>query len=188
MLLSSMKRPGCLGLLRFLSSNSGKLTKPKCPLRTPRLFSVSASLNCPINDAPVRQWALEVNPFSTVRAQLGCSISVHPLDPHTFPEADRAFVTVHGAETEQQLGLEHFMVSYDEQSKELLISAQEVSSSVSIDLAAPIKSSECPLAPQTVMITLGILVISAVAYKPVFVRSVHHHTREGQCAGEEDGV
>lgn len=145
MLWTSMKRPGCIGLLRFLSFNSSKLTKPKCPLRTPRLFSVSASPNCPINDAPVRQWALEVNPFSTVRAQLGCSISVHPLDPHTFPGADRAFVTVHGAETEQQLGPEHFMVSYDEQSKELLISAQEVSSSVSIDLAAPIKSSECPL-------------------------------------------
>lgn len=141
MLWSSMSRSGCFGLLRSLSFNSGKLTKPKCPLRTPRHFS--ASPNCPINDAPVRQWALEVNPFSTVRAQLGCSISVHPLDPHTFPEADRAFVTVHGAETEQQLG--HFMVSYDEQSKELLISAQEVSSSVSIDLAAPIKSSECPL-------------------------------------------
>lgn len=140
-----MKRPGCIGLLRFLSFNSSKLTKPKCPLRTPRLFSVSASPNCPINDAPVRQWALEVNPFSTVRAQLGCSISVHPLDPHTFPGADRAFVTVHGAETEQQLGPEHFMVSYDERSKELLISAQEVSSSVSVDLAAPIKSSECPL-------------------------------------------
>ncbi|XP_056907660.1 protein FAM185A [Takifugu flavidus] len=138
---SSMSRPGCFGLLRSLSFNSGKLTKPKCPLRTTRLFSVSASPNCPINDAPVRQWALEVNPFSTVRAQLGCSISVHPLDPHTFPEADRAFVTVHGAETEQQLGPEHFMVSYDEQSKELLISAKEVSSSVSVDLAAPIKSN-----------------------------------------------
>lgn len=189
MLRSSMSRSGCFGLLRSLSFNSGKLTKPKCPLPTPRLFSVSASPNCPINDAPVRQWALEVNPFSTVRAQLGCSISVHPLDPHTFPEANRAFVTVHGAETEQQLG--HFMVSYDEQSKELLISAQDVSSSVSIDLAAPIKSSESPLVKlpqQTVTITLRSMVISAVAYTPVFVRSVHHHTREGQCAGEEDGV
>lgn len=140
-----MSRPGCFGRLRFLSFSAGKLRKPKCPLQTPRLFSASASPSCPIKDAPVRQWALEVNPFSTVRAQLSCSISVRPLDPHAFPEADRAFVTVHGAETEEKLGLEHFTVRYDEQSKELLISAQEVSSGVSIDLAAPIKSSECLL-------------------------------------------
>lgn len=86
-----------------------------------------------------------MSPFCTVRAQLGCSISVQPLDPHTFPEADRAFVTVHGAETEQELGLDDFSVRYDDQSKELLISAQKQSSGVSIDLAAPIKSSECPV-------------------------------------------
>lgn len=140
-----MSRPGCVGLLRSLSFNSGNLTKPKCPLRTPRFFSVSAPQSCPINDEPVRQWALEVNPFSTVRAQLGCSISVRPLDPHTFPDADRAFVAVHGAETGQELGLEHFIVRYDGQSKELLISAPEVNSSVSIDVAAPIKSSRCPV-------------------------------------------
>lgn len=81
-----------------------------------------------------------MSPFSTVRAQLGCSICVHPLDPHAFPEADRAFVTVHGAESEP--GLDDFSVRYDNQNKELLISAQKESSSVSVDLAAPIKSSE----------------------------------------------
>lgn len=140
-----MGRPGCVGLLRCLSFSSGTLTKPKCALTTFRLFSVSASPNYPVTEEPVRQWALEVSPFSTVRAQLGCSISVHPLDPHTFPEADRAFVTVHGAQTGQELGLDDFSVRYDDQSKELLISGQKQSSSLSVDLAAPIKSSECPV-------------------------------------------
>uniref|UniRef100_A0A3Q3WX03 DUF4097 domain-containing protein n=1 Tax=Mola mola TaxID=94237 RepID=A0A3Q3WX03_MOLML len=87
----------------------------------------------------MKRWALEVNPFSTVRAQLGCSIAVRPLDPHTFPEADRAFITVHGAVNEQEAGLDHMQVQYDDQSQELLISAQKVNSSVTIDLAAPIK-------------------------------------------------
>lgn len=90
----------------------------------------------------MKRWALEVSPFSTVRAQLGCSIAVRPLDPHTFPEADRAFITVHGAVNEQEAGLDHMQVQYDDQSQELLISAQKVNSSVTIDLAAPIKSSE----------------------------------------------
>lgn len=145
MFWSLMGRPGGVCLLRCLSFNSGTLTKPMCPLQSLRLFSVSALLSYPINDEPVRQWALEVDPFSTVRALLGCNLSVHPLDPHTFPEANRAFVTVHGAETERELGHDDFSVRYDDQSKELLISAQKESSSVSIDLAAPIKSSECPV-------------------------------------------
>lgn len=145
MFWSSVSRPGWVGLLRSLSFNGGTLTKPKCPLQTPRLFSLSASPNCPRSDEPARQWVLEVNPFSTVRAQLGCSISVRPLDPHAFPEADRAVVTVHGAEGERDPGLEHLTVRYDDRSKELLISsAREVDSGLSVDLAAPLKSSECP--------------------------------------------
>lgn len=117
-----------------------------CPLRTSRFLSISAHLKVPTNEEankPVKQWALEVNPFSTVRAQLGCSISVRPLDPHAFPEADRAFISVHGTDTEQDAGLDHLHVHYNDQSKELLISAEKVNSSVSIDLTAPIKNSEC---------------------------------------------
>lgn len=82
-----------------------------------------------------------MSPFTTVRAQLGCSISVRPLDPHKYPEADRAFITVHGAGREQEVGLDHLEVRYDEQSKELLISAEKVHSDVSIEMAAPIKSN-----------------------------------------------
>lgn len=87
-------------------------------------------------------------------------------------------VTVHGAE----LGLEDFSVRYDEQKKELLISAQEESSSVSIDLAAPIRSSERPAVKPGSMITLWF-------HANLFlVRFVHHHSGKGQCGGEEDGV
>uniref|UniRef100_A0AAQ4RS55 Family with sequence similarity 185 member A n=1 Tax=Gasterosteus aculeatus aculeatus TaxID=481459 RepID=A0AAQ4RS55_GASAC len=71
---------------------------------------------------PVKRWALAASAFGTVRAQLGCSISVRPLDLH-------------------EVGLDHLRVHYDDQSKELLISAEGVKSSVSISLTAPIKSN-----------------------------------------------
>lgn len=84
-----------------------------------------------------------MSPFTTVRAQLGCSISIHPLDPHDYPEADRAFITVHGADRQPELGLDRLNVHYDDRSKELLISAENVNSEVTIEMSAPIKSSEC---------------------------------------------
>uniref|UniRef100_A0A3P8S3I8 Family with sequence similarity 185 member A n=1 Tax=Amphiprion percula TaxID=161767 RepID=A0A3P8S3I8_AMPPE len=117
------------------------LTSPRCPLLPPRSFSISSPDRCPAQEKPLRRWALAVSPFTTVRAQLGCSISVRPLDPHQYPEADRAFITVHGTDREQEVGLDHLQVRYDEQSKELLISAEKVNSDVSIEMAAPIKSN-----------------------------------------------
>lgn len=138
MLWSSVGHRGAVRLLRCCWS----LATPKCPLRASRFFSITAHLKCPDEDVkqPAKQWSLEVNPFCTVRVKLGCSISVRPLDLHAFPEADRAFITV-----EQEIGPDDFHVHYDEQRKELLISAENVDSMVSIDLAAPIKSSESPL-------------------------------------------
>ncbi|XP_073328197.1 protein FAM185A [Pagrus major] len=146
MLWSSAGPRGCVGLLRCWSLTAGtrSLSTPKCPLHTSRLFSTSAPSRCPTREEverPLRQWALEVSPFSAVRAQLGCSISVRPLDLHAFPEADRAFISAHGTHTEPEVGLDHVHVRYDAQRKELLISAEEVHSSVLIDLAAPIKSN-----------------------------------------------
>lgn len=130
------------GLLRCWSR---KVT-PRCPACSSRTLSTSAPAQSQTHEGskqPLKAWALSVSPFSTVHAQLGCSISVAPLDPHAFPEADRALVTVHGSDTDQELGLDHLHVQYDDQSKELLISAEKVNSSVSVDLAAPLKSSEC---------------------------------------------
>ncbi|XP_054476803.1 protein FAM185A [Anoplopoma fimbria] len=147
MLWSSAGRPGCVGLLlRCWSLTVGPrtLTTPRCPLDPSRFFSISPPTNSPTHEEekqPLKRWALAVSPFSTVRAQLGCSISIRPLDPHTYPEADRVFITVHGTDTEQEVGLDHLHVHYDDQSKELLISAEKVKSSVSIDLSAPIKSN-----------------------------------------------
>lgn len=147
MLWSSAGYRGCVGLLRCwsLTVNTGTFTTKKCPLHTSRLFSFSSPSKCPTREEanqPLKQWALEVSPFTTVRAHLGCSISVRPLDLHAFPEADRAFITVHGTDTEQ-VGLDHINVHYDDQDKQLLISGEKAHDGVSIDLAAPIKSSEC---------------------------------------------
>ncbi len=148
MFWSSAGQRGGAGLLRCwsLTVSPRTLTAPSRPLHTSRFFSISAPAKSPTHDElnrPLKQWALEVSPFSTVRAQLGCSISVRPLDLHAFPEADRAFITVHRADTEQEVGLDDLHVHYDDRSKELLISAEKVDSGVLIDLAAPIKSSEC---------------------------------------------
>uniref|UniRef100_A0A3Q3RUV7 Family with sequence similarity 185 member A n=1 Tax=Mastacembelus armatus TaxID=205130 RepID=A0A3Q3RUV7_9TELE len=137
---------GCFGSLRFWSASVSPraLFDPRCPLRTSRSFSVSAPALSQTHEeshVPLRRWALAVSPFGTVRARLGCSFSVRPLDPHAFPEADRAFVTVHGTDPKQEVGLDHLQVHYDERTKELLISAEEAPSGVSIDLAAPVKSN-----------------------------------------------
>nr|XP_040019965.1 protein FAM185A [Gasterosteus aculeatus aculeatus] len=143
----SAARPGCVTRLRCwsLAVCSGTPTCPQCPLVTSRFFSVSAPrTRSPTHEGvkpPVKRWALAASPFGTVRAQLGCSISVRPLDLHAYPEADRVFVAVRGPDSEQEVGLDHLRVHYDDQSKELLISAEGVKSSVSIDLTAPIKSN-----------------------------------------------
>lgn len=143
MFWSSAGQRTCVGLLRSwcLTVSPGTLAAPRC-------LSVSSCVKSAVTPTheegkkqPLKQWALDVSPFSTVRAQLGCNISIRPLDPHAFPEADRAFVTVHGAGAEQEVSLDHLHVLYDDQSQELLISAEQVNSSLSIDLTAPIKSN-----------------------------------------------
>uniref|UniRef100_A0A3Q4G3M0 Family with sequence similarity 185 member A n=1 Tax=Neolamprologus brichardi TaxID=32507 RepID=A0A3Q4G3M0_NEOBR len=114
----------------------------RCPLHTPRSLSFSAPLKSPAHEEvkqPLRRWDLSVSPFTTVRAQIGCNISINPLDPHTYPEADRAFITVHGPDKEQEVSLDRLKVHYDDRSKELLISAETVGSDLSIEMSAPIK-------------------------------------------------
>lgn len=137
-----------VGLLRCwsLTVSPNTLTPTRCPLHTPRSLSFSAPLKSPAHEEvkqPLRRWDLSVSPFTTVRAQIGCNISIHPLDPHTYPEADRAFITVHGPDKDQEVSLDRLKVHYDDRSKELLISAETVGSDLSIEMSAPIKSSEC---------------------------------------------
>lgn len=90
---------------------------------------------------PQRQWALTVSPFTSVRAQLACSIVITPLDPHAFPEADQAFVTVHGPSGGQEASLDHCHVRYDEESRELRLTSGDGVTELSIDVTAPIKSN-----------------------------------------------
>ncbi|KAJ8386941.1 hypothetical protein AAFF_G00165380 [Aldrovandia affinis] len=78
--------------------------------------------------------------ISTVRAQLRCNISVQPLDPHAFPDSNRAFITVKGTSADQGLKLDNFHVQYDDQNKELTILSEKVNSNVSVELTTPIKS------------------------------------------------
>lgn len=146
MFRSSSGLRGCVGLFRrgsfTVGSTKTPTTTPGCPLHALRRFSARGD-----HEQPARRWALHVDPFSVVRARLAarCSISIRPLDPHSFPEADRAFVAVHGADPEQEVGLDghldgHLDVRYDDRSKELLISAEKLPGNVSIDVTAPIKS------------------------------------------------
>ncbi|MGH0149438.1 UNVERIFIED_CONTAM: hypothetical protein FKN15_033426 [Acipenser sinensis] len=88
---------------------------------------------------PLKQWTLIVNPFTIVKVQLPCSVSVRPLDPHTFPKADRAFVTVNGTSADQGLKLDNFHVKYNEKNKELVILSEKVNSNVSVEVIAPLK-------------------------------------------------
>ncbi|XP_028815251.1 protein FAM185A isoform X2 [Denticeps clupeoides] len=88
---------------------------------------------------PLQQWTLAVSPFTKVRAQLCCDLTVRPLDPHSFPEADQLFITVFGSGAEHDLKPHHLQVHYNHTDKELIIK-DNVSSHVSVHLTAPIKN------------------------------------------------
>lgn len=146
MLWSSAAQRGCVAVLRrcSLAFRPRTVIRLRGAVDTSRTFFLSTSKGQTPDEsiAPLKRWVLAVSPFSTVRTQLDCSISIGPLDPHAFPEADRAFVTVRGADTGLDVGVDHVRVRYDEHRSELNICAEKVNSCVSIDVAAPIKSSE----------------------------------------------
>ncbi|XP_048015263.1 protein FAM185A [Megalobrama amblycephala] len=103
-----------------------------------RSFSDAPATTKDLNK-PIKQWELLVSPYTKVRCHLGCNISIKPLDPHAFPEADRAFITVHVMDASQTLNVDKFNVHYDVQSNELQILSDEVDSNVTVELTAPIK-------------------------------------------------
>lgn len=134
MLWAVARRSLCLSLGRCLSpalSQSWSLS-PACPLHS------SAVQGC--QEQPLKHWALSVSPFTCLQAQLlaSCSISVSPLDPHAFPAADRAFITLHGVSEGQETD-HHCHVSYDEESRELRITGGGDGCDLAIQV--PIKSS-----------------------------------------------
>lgn len=103
-----------------------------------RSFSDAPATTKDLNK-PIKQWELLVSPYTKVRCHLGCNISIKPLDPHAFPEADRAFITVHVTDASQTLNVDKFNVHYDDQSNELQILSDEEDSNVTVELTAPIK-------------------------------------------------
>lgn len=106
-----------------------------------RIFSTAPSL---LKDAsqPLKKWTFKVSPFGKVNANLHCDLSVRPLDPHAYPEADRAFISVLGTNTDHESKLNDLHVVYSDQNKELLIHGDERTNSVTVELIAPIKSGE----------------------------------------------
>ncbi|XP_063052779.1 protein FAM185A [Engraulis encrasicolus] len=106
---------------------------------TGRRLSVKASLHNDLGK-PLKQWEFEVSPFSKVNVKLPCDLSVRPLDPHAFPEADRAFISVQGVNVNSDINLDDFKVQYCAESEELLIHGDDMTSNVTVELTAPIKS------------------------------------------------
>ncbi|XP_023666195.1 protein FAM185A isoform X2 [Paramormyrops kingsleyae] len=136
----------CRGLGEILRREEKRGAKGCCidiSLQDVRNLSTSPCFQSSELNKPLKQWTFVVSPFSTVKAQLRCNISVRSLDPHSFPEANRAFITVHGTSADQGLKLDNFYVQYDDQNKELHILSEKVNSNVSVDLTAPIKSDLC---------------------------------------------
>ncbi|KAF6735646.1 Protein FAM185A [Oryzias melastigma] len=121
------------------------VTASRCTLPHSRSFSstvpATSTTQSEAKPRPVRRWSLSVSPFVNVRTHLDCSISIRPLDPHAFPEADRAFITVHGPDSEQEVGLDDLHVHYDEEVKELVISSEGMDSTALVEMDAPIKSN-----------------------------------------------
>lgn len=135
----------CRGLGEILRRKEKRGAKVCCidiSLQDVRNLSTSPCFRSSELNKPLKQWTFVVSPFSTVKAQLRCNISVRPLDPHSFPEANRAFITVHGTSADQGLKLDNFYVQYDDQNKELNILSEKVNSNVSVDLTTPIKSGK----------------------------------------------
>lgn len=86
----------------------------------------------------VRQWALLVSPFGRLRARLPCHLTVRPLDPLTYPDADRVLVAASGAEGGAQ-ALAGLLVNYDEALQEVAIESDTLDPQASVEVQAPLK-------------------------------------------------
>ncbi|XP_041965418.1 protein FAM185A [Alosa sapidissima] len=127
----------CLGALRFINKGYFHFG---CALPSTVVRSLSTAPLLKDINQPLKQWSLEVSPFSKVNVKIRCDLSVCPLDPHAFPEADRAFISVHGTNADHEFKLDDLHVHYSDQSQELLIHGDKVTSNVTVELTAPIKS------------------------------------------------
>ncbi|XP_037018125.2 protein FAM185A isoform X1 [Artibeus jamaicensis] len=86
----------------------------------------------------LREWMLLVSPFGRLRARLPCHLAVRPLDPLTYPDADRVLVVVSGAEGGAQ-ALAGLQVKYDEALEEVAIESDTLDPQASVEVQAPLK-------------------------------------------------
>ncbi|KAG9489983.1 hypothetical protein GDO78_005741 [Eleutherodactylus coqui] len=90
---------------------------------------------------PLKQWTLIVHPLSSLRVRLPCHVRVRPQDPLTYPDADRVFVMVSGVDrnVHRGLDLDNIEVKYDEESKQVLISSQDIDSQTCVEVTTPVR-------------------------------------------------
>ncbi|XP_060634305.2 protein FAM185A [Anolis sagrei] len=122
----------CQLLPRLLSTSPGSRSQDPSQPKEPR----------PENREALKEWALAVCPFGSLKARLPCHITLCPLDPHKHPDGDRVFVTVKGANAEMhhpRSSLDSLQVKYDEGLKQVSIISGGVDSAASVDVRMPMK-------------------------------------------------
>lgn len=86
----------------------------------------------------LKEWALLVSPFGRLRARLPCHLSVRPLDPLTYPDADRVLIAVSGVESGAH-DPACLQVKYDEAQKEVAIVSDTIDPQATVEVNAPLK-------------------------------------------------
>uniref|UniRef100_F6XYM3 Family with sequence similarity 185 member A n=1 Tax=Monodelphis domestica TaxID=13616 RepID=F6XYM3_MONDO len=85
-----------------------------------------------------KEWSLMVSPFGLLQARLPCDITVRPLDPYQYPNADRVLVRVNGVEG-GDLDLDSILVRYDEALKHMAILSETIDHHASVEVKVPLK-------------------------------------------------
>ncbi|KAG8577139.1 hypothetical protein GDO81_010076 [Engystomops pustulosus] len=90
---------------------------------------------------PLKQWTLIVHPLSSLRVKLPCNVRVRPQDPLTYPDADRVFVLVSGVDrnVHRGLDLDNIEVRYDEESRQVLITSQDIDPQTCVEVTTPVR-------------------------------------------------
>ncbi|KAJ1161705.1 hypothetical protein NDU88_002186 [Pleurodeles waltl] len=88
---------------------------------------------------PLKQWTLVVSPFGRLLVELPCHVRVRPLDPVSYPEGDRVFVTVSGGTRPLPHGpdLKDFEVKYNESAKRMSILSEHIDSQSQVEVCTP---------------------------------------------------
>ncbi|XP_077194201.1 protein FAM185A [Paroedura picta] len=93
------------------------------------------------NTKALREWTLVVSPFGQLKVRLPCHVTVCPLDPHEYPNADRGFVTMSRQSSNPYRGadLDNVHVKYDTEKKEMSILSDDMDSTASVYVRIPVK-------------------------------------------------